>query len=612
MKNRNWYIVFILFTAVFAWLIIKDFSNPLTGSGDEGVWTYYGFYFAKNLKFDFYPILNFANDQIAYPYGINQVLQDWSIERELWYVVFFKITEQHGPWLQYYFVISLLISSFGIYHLLRYQFSINQSGVVAILITFCNFYAINKYPGHYAHVILHWTNLSMISDFLIAKWVFERGKIPLHFLFLKAFFLLMLLGLNIGYVAGYALSTFTLTTIFCLTIYLYRAFTKEGFGSFLAYFQNDFKTHKWVIISISFSIILFGYLYLPILFQIIAAVKEVDSSSIPMWHFWDNPLRLLLPFLPKFNPLDFNYQPLMHDSPEGFGPASPGLFFTILALIGFWQAGKQRWILLPFIVFMMMCLVFHTTKIPTLKIFPWFEYSRVSSRSTLIYPVILSLISLFIDWRSISKNLGYGIAFLGLVEISTVYHWHYSHYHPNILDESFIKYMRTIKQSRGEAVLDFPFCAMGDNGIGAENCMFWQYTSGLHTLQQFHEKKTTTFFIGRVHPKQIKSFEEANWKCLFLADDPKFDKAKRQKRCFTETEMQFFEEFFKYNDFCGISLYTDLLAKDCEQDFYKRFGKPTSETYIKGTGRAVFIPKSDSLRKYLNPELGKKIKFSCK
>ncbi|MCU0326541.1 MAG: hypothetical protein MUF45_15020, partial [Spirosomaceae bacterium] len=147
---------------------------------------------------------------------------------------------------------------------------------------------------------------------------------------------------------------------------------------------------------------------------------------------------------------------------------------------------------------------------------------------------------------------------------------------------------------------------------GAENCMFWQYTTGLHTLQQFHDKKTTTFFIGRVHPKQIKSFDEANWKCLFLADDPKFDKATRQTRCFTDAEMQFFEDFFKYNDFCGISLYTDLLAKDCEQNFYKRFGNPTAETYIKGTGRAVFIPKPDALRKYLNPEIGKKLKFSCK
>lgn len=612
MTKRNWYIVFILLTIVFSWVIIKDFTNPLTGSGDEGVWTYYGYYFAKNIQFNFFPIINFTSDQIAYPYGINQVLQDWSIERELWYAVFYKLISQHGPWLQYYFVVSLLISAFGIFYLLRYQFSVNQSGFVALLVTFCNFYAINKYPGHYAHVILHWTNLSIVSDFLIAKWVFERGKIPLHFLFLKAFFLLMLLGLNIGYVAGYALSSFTLTTIFSVILYFYRAIDNDGLTSFFSYFENDFNLRKIQIFVTSLLILLFGYLYLPILFQIIIAVKEVDSSSIPMWHFWDNPLRLLLPFLPKINPLDYNFQSFMHDSPEGFGPASPGLFFVVLALIGFWQAGSKRWILLPFIIFMAMCLVFHTTKIPTLKIFPWFEYSRVSSRSTLIYPLILSLVALFIDWSKLKTSYKFLIIFLGVVEISTVYHWHFSHYHPNTIDGSFTKYMDKIRQSRGEAVLDFPFCAMGDNGIGAENCMFWQYTTGLHTLQQFHDKKTTTFFIGRVHPKQIKSFDEANWKCLFLADDPKFDKATRQTRCFTDAEMQFFEDFFKYNDFCGISLYTDLLAKDCEQNFYKRFGNPTAETYIKGTGRAVFIPKPDALRKYLNPEIGKKLKFSCK
>ncbi|MCU0325279.1 MAG: hypothetical protein MUF45_08510, partial [Spirosomaceae bacterium] len=498
MTKRNWYIVFILLTIVFSWVIIKDFTNPLTGSGDEGVWTYYGYYFAKNIQFNFFPIINFTSDQIAYPYGINQVLQDWSIERELWYAVFYKLISQHGPWLQYYFVVSLLISAFGIFYLLRYQFSVNQSGFVALLVTFCNFYAINKYPGHYAHVILHWTNLSIVSDFLIAKWVFERGKIPLHFLFLKAFFLLMLLGLNIGYVAGYALSSFTLTTIFSVILYFYRAIDNDGLTSFFSYFENDFNLRKIQIFVTSLLILLFGYLYLPILFQIIIAVKEVDSSSIPMWHFWDNPLRLLLPFLPKINPLDYNFQSFMHDSPEGFGPASPGLFFVVLALIGFWQAGSKRWILLPFIIFMAMCLVFHTTKIPTLKIFPWFEYSRVSSRSTLIYPLILSLVALFIDWSKLKTSYKFLIIFLGVVEISTVYHWHFSHYHPNTIDGSFTKYMDKIRQSRGEAVLDFPFCAMGDNGIGAENCMFWQYTTGLHTLQQFHDKKTTTFFIGRV------------------------------------------------------------------------------------------------------------------
>ena len=116
---------------------------------------------------------------------------------------------------------------------------------------------------------------------------------------------------------------------------------------------------------------------------------------------------------------------------------------------------------------MAMCLVFHTTKIPTLKIFPWFEYSRVSSRSTLIYPLILSLVALFIDWSKLKKSFKIAICVLGVVEVSTVYHWHFSHYHPYILDNSFTKYMDTIKQSRGEAVLDFPFCAMGDNdGVG--------------------------------------------------------------------------------------------------------------------------------------------------
>lgn len=622
MSKRNWFILFGLITFIYSLIIIKDFQNPLAGSGDEGVWTYYGYYFAKNLHFDPLPQLSFTNNQIAYPYGINQVLQDWAIERELWYATFYRLIGHHGPYLQYYYVFSLLVSVFGIYYFLRYQYSTNKSAIAAVLITFCNFYAVNKYAGHYAHVILHWTNLSIVTDFLLVSWILNRQKIPLHFLFLKAFILLMVLSQNLGYVAGYALSVFCLSFLFGL-IYLILSFLlqmeKEGLANKKFFLLSIFESlHPYrggkgrvgFILLTSILIILFSYLYLPILFQIVIEAKSVDSSNIPMFQWWDNPLRLLLPYLPKFNPLEVNFQPFLHDAPEGLGAASPSLFLVILGIIGFLQS-KNRWIFLPMIVFMLMCLTFHTTKNPTLKIFPWFEYSRVSSRSTLIYPVILVLISLQIDWSKIKKYWLYVLGLLAVVETFTVYQWHYRNYHPTVLDNSFNQYMTKIKQSKGEAVLDFPFCAMGDNEIGKSQCMFYKYTSGLHALQQYHEKKVTTFFIGRVHPKQIKSFEDANWKCLFLADNDDITKVKRQKRCFTEAEMRFFEKFFKYNDFCGISLYPDLLAEGCEQNFYEKFGKPIAETYIKGTGKAVFIPKADSLRQFLNPELGKKIKFSC-
>ncbi len=617
MSKRVWFSLFPLLIILYCFVIIKDFQNPLAGSGDEGVWTYYGYYFAKNIQFNLLPSINFINDQIAYPYGINQVLQDWSIERELWYAFFYNLTGQHGAYLQYYYLLSLLISVFGIYYFLRYQFSVNASALTAILITFCNFYAINKYAGHYAHVILHWTNLSIVTDLLIVRWVFFRQQIPLHFLFLKVFLLLMVLSQNLGYVAGYGLSVFCLSVVFIFIIILFRQkngtriIRMQAVRIHSDLFVNDFKSKKQTIFLTSTLILIFSYLYLPILFDIIREAKSIDSSSIPMFQWWDNPVRLLLPYLPKFNPLQINFQSILHDAPEGFGPASPGLFFIILALIGFFQSKTNRWVVLPMVVFMLMCMTFHTTKSPTLKIFPWFEYSRVSSRSTLIYPVILSLIAIQIDWRRIKKYWVYAIILLGIIEVSTVYQWHYNDYRPTVLNESFKKYMTTIEQSKGDAVLDFPFCAMGDNEIGKPQCMFYHYTAGLHTLQQYHHKKTTTFFIGRVHPKQIRGFENANWQCLFLADNEDIDKVKRQKRCFDETEMQFFEDFFRYNDFCGISLYPDLLAEGCEQNFYKKFGNPTATTYIKGTGRAVFIPKSDSLRRFLNPELGQKIRFRC-
>ena len=50
-------ILFICLSVLFSFLVIKDFSNPLDGVEDLGIWEYMGFYFSHNLKIFPFPIV---------------------------------------------------------------------------------------------------------------------------------------------------------------------------------------------------------------------------------------------------------------------------------------------------------------------------------------------------------------------------------------------------------------------------------------------------------------------------------------------------------------------------------------------------------------------------
>ncbi|GAA4410712.1 hypothetical protein GCM10023187_35650 [Nibrella viscosa] len=606
MRTSFWIVVLLLATVFYGLFVIKDFRNPITDWGDTDVWEYYGYYFAKNLSFSPLPTLDLVNNQLAYPYGTNQALQDWAVERELFYAFLYRLMGTTGPYLQMYLIVSVLLIAFGVFGLLRPVVGNPKAGLAAGVMAFCNFYAIHKYPGHLAFTALHWTTLSLVTDWLLGRRVWLQQPLTLRFLLVKALFLALVLGQNLGYVAGYALSGFSLTTLFCMGVYLNR----RRRVPFRAYISLDPFVYRGQHLLLLTGIVAVAFLYIPLVLQIAAAAKSLQSASLPMGIFWDNPLRLWLPLLPGISPYHLDYQPWLRDSTEGMGPSSPGLFLTALGLIGFFHA-RNKAVYLPLLVLMGLCLLFHTTRLPTLRIFPWFLFTRVSSRATLIYPVILTLLALSVEWKRLPALLRAGIIALALAETGTAYQAHVAYFNPVAVHQPFYAYMNTVKQTPGEAVLDWPFCALGDNGLGEDLCPFFYQTSGTFALRRFHDKKVMGFFLGRLHPAQIAPFEQANWPCLFMPNNPNLFKATRQRRCFTGTEMQRFADFFAYNDFCGINLYPDLLAPGCEEAFYQRFGRPVAETELRFTGRVVFIPKPDSLRRRLNPALGKRIRLAC-
>lgn len=326
---------------------------------------------------------------------------------------------------------------------------------------------------------------------------------------------------------------------------------------------------------------------------------------------------MLIPFFPKLNPAQPIFKKLLNDLPENIGAGSPGWFLLMLAIIGLWQGRKHLTIYIPLLIIFLLCLFYHPTNFPTLNIFPWFTFNRKPVTS--IYPVILSLFALGVNFHGLrfyqKQLLSIFLVLLCCTEMYTAYSikLHYKMYSVKDLfsfNKGFYEYMNYVKKQPGEAVLDWPFCAVGGNGVGVkELCPYYHLNSGVYSLRRFHHKKVMGQYFGRLYSSQIEPYLQAGWDELFSPDNLDYFKSIGQTRCFKEDEWSFFRDFYKLNDFAGINLYVDLLPKYCLTDFYKNFGNPVIETLVPAAGKVQFIPKSPDLRRQVNLALGASLKF---
>ncbi|MEA5597532.1 hypothetical protein [Rivularia sp. UHCC 0363] len=613
------YIYFLLilfcFSLAFSLLVIQDFSGSLAGMGDTEYWEYTGFYFAKNFDFTPLPQLNIINNQAFYPYGVNSVFQPWSLEKDILYAIFYSLFG-FGPWLQIYYILTIIITFVGTFRLLLNDYGFSKATGVGLLVSFCNFYAIYKYPGHLSYSIIHWTTLSIIVDFLIVKKYTLQAKFSLKMILIRICLLILCLGQELGYIAGFALTSFTVSFLYVVLIGLRRYF-KTAFKSINIFniITNDcFICRKvYLLIPLIFCLLL-GCIYLPLIIQISREAKSFDFTGINSGAWWVSPLRLFIPYIPILNPEILTLNNILKDMPEEFFDGRPGLFIVIIGFLGVWLARKQIAIFVPLIIIFLACLFYHPSNLPILKLFPWFTFNRLATRSTVIYPTILSIFALYFDlnWlRNPRKQIITGVLIvLACTEIFTVYSYKLN-YKPYILDEGFFSYMNYVKKQPGEAVLDWPFCITGGNGVGADRglCPYYWKNGSIFALRRFHEKKIMGQYFGRLHPSQLNSYLKAGWNSLLFPNSYDITKATQLSRCFRPDEWSFFTEFFKYNDFAGINLYTDLVPDNCVQEFYKRFGQPVVKTVILGPGKVEFIAKSSELRSQVNLGLGSRIKF---
>ncbi len=651
----------------FSVLVIKNFSLPLTGWAGVGphpllnhdyvdYWEYMGFFFAKNLKLLPIPHLDMVNNQVFYPYGVNSVFQAWGIERDIFYAIFYLFFGV-GPWLQFYYLLTLIITALGTFILLVRDYGIFRASGAGFIVSFFNFYAIHKYPHHLLVSFIHWTTLSLIADFLIVKRVVLKQHVSLRLILVRACLLILSLGQDLGYVAGFALMSLTVSALFIAVLLTYRHFRKklrltELFQRAVTTYKTEFfASPRTSLVLLGLSIIA-GYIYLPLALQIAREAKSFDFTGITSGAWWTSPSRLLIPWLPGLNP-GLPFEQVFGDSPEGLGAGSPGWFLLILGTVGLWQSRKRITIFIPLLLIFLLCIFYHPESfamkrlfllilgtvalwqarkrvtifmpllliflicifykpvhLPTLKLFPWFAFNRVGGRSSVIYPVILCIFALEINFDGLRLRsrqlLSACLVVLACTELYTAYSFKID-YQPYLLDQNFFTYMDYVKKQPGEAVLDWPFCIHGGNGIGI--CPYYRYNSVIHAMRRFHEKKVMGQYFGRLHPSQIEPYIQAGWDKLFFPDSPNVSKVTRQARCFHPDEWSFFTDFYKLNDFAGINLYVELLPEDCVSEFYARFGTPALETLVPGAGRVKFLPKSPELRNQVNLALGATLKF---
>ncbi|WP_461140937.1 hypothetical protein [Spirosoma pomorum] len=579
----RWSVVLALLTSGLAIWVIGDFSHPLSDGNDTDQFEYVGYFFGKNLSLWPFPHLNLVNNQTFYPYGTNSVFLDWGFERDYWYTICRHLFDGPGPYLQPYYVYSLTVTALGTYGLLRPVAGSAKAFVAGLILSIFNFYALYKFPVHMNVCVGHWTVLCMIATYRLLWTVLNRRVVTFPYLLVWIWLHVLVLGQELGYVAGFALTFTTLTIpVVVISLYQWNRTLADGFQVVKSYVQHQYQTQKWRIWVLISGVLFTLWLYLPLTLQIAFTAWQADYGAVPETRAWSHPIRLLIPHLPGLNSFFVPYQRWLHDTFESYGQGSPGLYLVILGVVSLWQTRRKVLLWLPIVLMLLLCLFYHPVSFPTLKLFPWFSFNRHGGRASLIYPVLFTLLALSVRWpdRRTSRWAVYSLGLLMVME------WTHG-FRPRLyipldtVGDDVLQYCATIRQQPGAAVLDFPFCTIGADGIGAPEglCPYYDQQNAVFTFRRFYDKSGVGQYFGRLPPDQIQPFLRDGWPRLLTPG-----------RVFTSQDWLFLDHFLRQNDFAGINLYPDLLTPEQVAGFYQHYGQPIAQTRFPAAGRVVFIP----------------------
>lgn len=622
-RTRICLVVIAAWLVAYAAVVVRDVSGPIGDHVESFVYEYLSYYASKNLTFTPLPHLELTNDQVFYPFGTTQALQSFGVERDLLFTLL-EASFGRGPWLQLYYMGGLVVATYGTFFLLRKDHGEVNATIAAIVANLWNFYGAQKYPYHFNMACVHWTTLAIVVDFLLAERLALRRRLSLRLLLLRALLLVLGFGLELGHIVGYGLTSLLAVCVFALGVWGWRASAterrlREGFLAWLRGSREELRGDGALLGAMLAASVVFSLLYGAIVLQIVVAAKQFDFKGVELGAWWSHPIRLFIPYTPWMHP---SQQPkFLHvatDQAEvGIGSGGAGLLLLFLGMAGVALSREKRLRFAPLVVVFLAFVVSRPT-FDLVRWMPWFAFTRVFSRATVVYSTVLAVFALGVPFEDLFRRLrdaswrwkasAAALGAFGLLELGTFASIKMSH-PAYAFDAAFTDHMRKIEALPGEAVLDFPFCILGGNGDRAYLCPFMEKLKGVYALQRFHHKKVIGQYLGRVHPSQTQPFVDQGWPRMWDPDDPDPIEADHQERCLTEAEWTFFTEFYETNDFAGIQLAEDRLPEGCPEEFYARFGKPMGRVSIPKAGRLSFIPRALETRSRIDKEAGKRARL---
>jgi hypothetical protein len=591
-------VLLALGAVLYAVFVVQDFSGPLIGGadydgsyrGDANYFEFLGYYVRDHYHFGLHPISFFTKD-VAYPTGTHIGLLSWCAERDLFHAAMLRLWGP-GPWIQTYVTLGATVGAIGVTAILVRPFGVLRASLVGFAASFMSFYAWYKYPYHLNMAALHWVTMSIAADCVTMRTVSLDERLSVRFLVLRAALLVLSLGLDLGYIAGHALTS-ACVTLYCIWGELRRR-DKRILGRFALALPKDplaeIRLHPASFVAACMLLFFGVVVYLPF---VLAVVR--DTGTYPMTdaagNFWASWFHALFPYLPGVHP----NSSLVHSIfgyDEGIGEYAPGFTLLIAAGIGVWLAHKRDLSarVKPLVITALLVFAFHPRWCKTLQIFPWFAYNRVAGRGTVVLPVLLALMAISSDaWPRWAKRLVGGFAVAELLTALFLV----NQFRPAKLSPRHMAYFKTIADAPGAAILEWPFCIASANSvITKELCPYYERIATAYANRRFHQKSTVSIYLSRVHPTQFKSWLDGGWENMFSPDDPKREHATKEVRCFSDEQWARFDGLYRGNDFAGVQLYVELLPEECVSMFHARYGQPRATETLPRLGRVEFIPRS--------------------
>lgn len=601
--QRTWPYAFALLAVgalAYAWAVGQDFSGPLVGGpdydgsyrGDTNYFELLGYFVRDHWRFGLRPITFFTRD-VAYPDGTHIGLLSWCAERDLFHAAMLRLFGP-GPWIQLYVTLGASIGAVGVTAILRRELGLWRASLVGFAASFMSFYAWYKFPYHLNIAAIHWVTMSIAADFVTMRLVVSGRRPTATFVLLRVALIVLSVGLDLGYVAGHALTSLAVT-LYCAWSYLGARDRRIVGRLSLLVPENvgaELRTRPLAFAGATLLVAFGVVFYVP--FDL-AVVR--DTATYPMDNnagvYWASQLHALFPYLPGVHPTSS----LVHrifGSDEGIGEYAPGFALLVAAVVGGVLSHRRNAsaVLKPLLVTAILVFAFHPRWCKTLQIFPWFAYDRVAGRGTIVLPILLALIAVTADaWPRRAKIV---VGVLGAVEFATAT-FLVSNYRATKLEPRHRAYFEAIAASPGEALLEWPFCIASATGVMTkELCPYWDHISTAYANRRFHRKATVSVYLSRMHPSQVTRWTEGNWPEMFSPDDPTRLHPSRELRCFTDEQWRRFDELYRSLDFAGLQLYVDLLPEECVVQFHARYGLPSARETIPRFGRVEFIPRSSS------------------